>query len=122
MTTLYLLEPSNTAAWFPFSDCRPICELRAGTWLIRERWEAVAEFETSSIFGAEHLHPFAEEGVPPVTRQQSVSGPAIVGRSDFAPAGIPLDQPKKPHRLVNDDTTVGWWIPEGVAWEGEHAD
>ncbi len=122
MTTLYLLEPSTTAAWYPFSDCRPICELRAGTWLIRERWEAVVEGETSSIFGAEHLHPFEEEGVPPVTLQESVNGPAVVGRSDFAPTGVSLDLPKKPHRLVNDDTTVGWWIPEGITWEGTHTD
>ena len=122
MTTLHLLEPSTTAAWFPFSDCRPICELRAGTWLIRERWEAVSEAETSSILGAEHLHPFVEDGVPPVTQRQQVSGAAIVGRSDFAPAGVPLELPDTPQRLVNDGTTVGWWVPEGVTWDGEHTD
>ena len=51
MTNLYLLEPDPSPVWFPFYGCRPICELRAGVWLIRERWEAVADGKSQAIFG-----------------------------------------------------------------------
>src|SRR3989304_3186572 len=111
MTTVYLLEPELGPAWYPFGDCRPICELRAGIWRIRERWEAVAEGSTGAIFGPEHLRAFAEEGTPPVGAQEEVTGPAIVGRSDFAPSGEPPALESTPARLVNDGTTVGWWVP-----------
>ena len=37
---LYLLEPMNPGpAWAPFAGVRPVAELRAGIWRIRERWE-----------------------------------------------------------------------------------
>jgi UDP-N-acetylglucosamine diphosphorylase/glucosamine-1-phosphate N-acetyltransferase len=118
MTSVVLLEPDGGPAWFPFADCRPVCELRAGVWLIRERWEAVAQAEASQIFGASHLESFVEDGVPPVTARQPVPGPALIGRSDFAPAGVAPDLGNRALRLVNQDNTVGWWVPEGSVWEG----
>ena len=117
MTKLFLLDPEPSAAWYPFADCRPIAELRAGAWLIRERWEAITDGETEAIFAAHHLHGFAEDGVPPVTAARTVEGPAIVGRGAFAPAGVPPDLPSGPARLVNDGDAVGWWVPEGATWE-----
>ena len=122
MTEIFLLEPELSPAWFPFADCRPICELRAGAWLIRERWEAAADGETRAIFGPPHLSSFTEDGVPQVAPRQPVAGPAIVGRSDFAPAGVKLDLPEHPARLVNDDVAVGWWVPPGTTWQDEQAD
>jgi UDP-N-acetylglucosamine diphosphorylase/glucosamine-1-phosphate N-acetyltransferase len=117
MIKLYLLEPDAAAAWFPFADCRPVAELRAGVWLVRERWEAVAKTEAHGIFGPEHLHGFAEDGVPPVRAVEPVEGPALVGRSDFAPSGVGPDLPAGTARLVNDGETVGWWVPDGARWE-----
>jgi len=122
MTAVFLLEPEPAAAWFPFGDCRPICELRAGVWLIRERWEGIVDGEAKAVFGAPHLQPFIEEGVPPVTAIEPVSGPAVIGRSDFAPTGLSADLPSQPARLVNDGVTVGWWAPEGTTWQNEHKD
>lgn len=116
MTDLYLLEPEPSASWYPYGDCRPIGELRAGAWLIRERWEAIAEGETVAIFGAPHLHGFVEEGVPPVRAAAAVTGAAIIGRSDFAPAGVRPTLPPEPTRLENEGETVGWWVPEGATW------
>ena len=118
MTAVYLLEPSLGPAWSPFGDCRPICELRAGIWLIRERWEAVAEGDTTAVFGPEHLTPFVEGGAPPVRARVAIDGPAIVGRSDFAPSGEPLELAAGPARLVHDGLTVGWWVPAGHRWDG----
>ncbi|HEX9582838.1 MAG TPA: putative sugar nucleotidyl transferase [Gemmatimonadales bacterium] len=120
MTRVYLLEPELGPAWYPFGDCRPICELRAGIWLIRERWEAVAEGETAAVFGPEHLRSFVEPGAPAVRARTAVEGPAILGRSDFAPSGEPPELGPGPARLINDGVTVGWWVPEGHRWE-EHA-
>lgn len=117
MSGLYLLEPEASAAWFPFADCRPVAELRAGAWLIRERWEAIAQAEASAIFGPEHLHGFAEDGVPPVYAPGEIQGPTLVGRSDFAPSGVRPELPSEAARLVNDGETVGWWVPEGARWE-----
>lgn len=122
MTRLYLLEPEESPLWLPFSHSRPISELRAGVWLIRERWEAVAQAAAEAIFGPAHLSAFREEGTPPVRSRTTVSGPALIGRSDFAPAGEPLELSPAPLRLVNEDQTVGWWVPEGYQWTGEHPD
>jgi UDP-N-acetylglucosamine diphosphorylase/glucosamine-1-phosphate N-acetyltransferase len=117
MTDLYLLDPTPSPAWFPFADCRPISELRAGAWLIRERWEAIADGATRAVFAPEHLWEFAEDGVPPVVGVAPVGGPAVIGHSAFAPAGIRPDLPDRPARLVNDGATVGWWVPEKERWE-----
>ncbi len=84
MTDLYLRDPDVTRLWAPFLDARPISELRAGAWLIRERWEAIAGGETRGILAREALHSFTEDSVPPVGPIAPVAGPALVGRADFA--------------------------------------
>jgi UDP-N-acetylglucosamine diphosphorylase/glucosamine-1-phosphate N-acetyltransferase len=115
-----------------------VAELRAGAWLIRERWEAVADGKTQAIFGAPHLQGFVEDEMPPVQPRHPVAGEAIVGRSDFVPAGVRpslsgarsdfVPAGVRPSlsgasaRLVNDGETVGWWIADGAQWEGETAD
>lgn len=119
MTDLYLLDPPPAPAWLPFGDARPIAELRAGAWLIRERWEAIADAETRAIFAASHLHGFVEDGVPSVTERTPVQGPALVGRSDFAPSGLAPELPEAPARLEHDGDVVGWWVPEGATWSEE---
>ncbi len=115
---LYLLEPEPGPAWLPFCDARPVCELRAGAWLIRERWEAVSECDATAVFGPAHLAAFGEEGVPPVRPRCAVRGPALVGRSEFAPSGVPPAVGSTPGRLVHEGHTVGWWVPEGAVWDG----
>ncbi|GIW51016.1 MAG: hypothetical protein KatS3mg081_0371 [Gemmatimonadales bacterium] len=122
MTKVYLLEPEESLLWFPFGHSRPVAELRAGVWLIRERWEAVAQGEAEAIFGPPHLYSFCEEGTPPVQPRGQVGGPAVIGRSDFAPAGELVELGSDPVRLVNEGATVGWWVPEGVQWDGQDSD
>lgn len=118
MSALYLLDPNASPAWRPFQDSRPVAELRAGAWLIRERWEAIASAETVSIFAPEHLHRFCEPGVPPVAPMAPVEGPALIGRSEFAPSGVaPVLDPGTPARLVHEGATVGWWVPAGTRWD-----
>ena len=120
MTDVYLVEPEPSPAWFPFADCRPISEMRAGIWLIRERWEAIGEGETRAIFAAPHLHLFGEDGVPLVTARKAIEGPALIGKSDFAPAGTPPEFPEHAARLTHEGATVGWWVPQGDRWDADH--
>jgi UDP-N-acetylglucosamine diphosphorylase/glucosamine-1-phosphate N-acetyltransferase len=116
MTDLYLLETDLSEAWYPFQQCRPVCELRAGAWLIRERWEAIADGPVQTIFAPGHLHGFAEDGVPAVGPATPVEGPALVGSSTFAPSGVKPDLPRRSTVLVNDGRAVGWWVPAGARW------
>src|SRR5207253_233706 len=64
---LYLLDPEPGVAWAPFLGARPLCELRAGAHLIRERWEAFVGAEAAGIFALPHLAGFTEPGTPAVT-------------------------------------------------------
>jgi UDP-N-acetylglucosamine diphosphorylase/glucosamine-1-phosphate N-acetyltransferase len=97
---------------------RPLCELRAGAHLVRERWETFVGVETSAIFALPHLAGFPEPGVPPVEARRSVSGPAVVGSSTFAPHGLAPHLPDAPTRLTHGGITVGWAVPAGATWSG----
>jgi UDP-N-acetylglucosamine diphosphorylase / glucose-1-phosphate thymidylyltransferase / UDP-N-acetylgalactosamine diphosphorylase / glucosamine-1-phosphate N-acetyltransferase / galactosamine-1-phosphate N-acetyltransferase len=121
MSDLFLLDPPVAPAWAPFQTARPLAECRAGAWLIRERWEAVADAAATAILGPVHLHAFTEDGAPPVRAAGPVTGPALIGRSDFAPTGVAPDLPRGAARLVNDGETVGWWVPAGGSWAGPDA-
>jgi UDP-N-acetylglucosamine diphosphorylase/glucosamine-1-phosphate N-acetyltransferase len=123
MSTLYLLEPDNPGAvWAPFAGVRPVAELRAGVWRVRERWEAACEADATAILGR-HVEHFYEGDEPPVRPPAPVEGPAVVGGSWFAPTGdrIPgLASPGAVRRLRHGDRTVGWIVPAGERWEGPH--
>jgi UDP-N-acetylglucosamine diphosphorylase/glucosamine-1-phosphate N-acetyltransferase len=49
-----------------------------------------------------------------------VAGPAVVVRSDFAPAGHNLDFETKPRRLTHEDRTVAWFVGDGETWRAPH--
>jgi hypothetical protein len=115
---LYLLDPEPAPAWAPFAGIRPLCELRAGAHLVRERWETFVGAETTAIFALPHLAGFPEAGVPPVEARHAVVGPALIGSSTFAPRGLAAHLPDAPVRLTHDGITVGWAVPAGVTWDG----
>lgn len=120
MTALYLLEPESPgAAWAPFAGVRPIAELRAGIWRVRERWEAAIGNDATAILG-DHAAGFAEGDEPPIHRTTPVAGPAMVVASWFAPTGAPIAPAAGVRRLVHGDETVGWIIPSGEHWDGPH--
>jgi UDP-N-acetylglucosamine diphosphorylase / glucose-1-phosphate thymidylyltransferase / UDP-N-acetylgalactosamine diphosphorylase / glucosamine-1-phosphate N-acetyltransferase / galactosamine-1-phosphate N-acetyltransferase len=123
MTALYLLEPEHPGAeWAPFAGARPIAELRAGAWRIRERWEAACDTEATAILG-DHAQGFVEGDVPPVRPVASIEGPAVVAASWFAPTGDRLEAlgaGGKTARLAHRGLTVGWVVPTGERWEGLH--
>lgn len=120
MTTLYLLEPDAPGpAWAPFAGIRPVAELRAGIWRIRERWEAAVGNDATALLGT-HAAGFSEGDEPPLLPTSSIEGPAIIAAAWFAPTGAPID-PGAARRLVYGEETVGWVVPAGERWEGPHS-
>ncbi|HEV8380763.1 MAG TPA: hypothetical protein VGQ29_04210 [Gemmatimonadales bacterium] len=115
---LYLLDPDPAPAWAPFAGIRPLCELRAGAHLVRERWETFVGTEATAIFALPHLAGFPEPGVPTVEARRPVPGPAVIGSSTFAPRGLAGPLPDAPARLTHDGITVGWAVPAGETWKG----
>jgi UDP-N-acetylglucosamine diphosphorylase/glucosamine-1-phosphate N-acetyltransferase len=115
---LYLLDPDPAPAWAPFAGVRPLCELRAGAHLVRERWERFVGAEASAIFALPHLAGFPEPGVPTVEARRPVTGPAVIGSSTFAPRGLAPHLPDAPTRLTHAGITVGWAVPAGGTWTG----
>jgi UDP-N-acetylglucosamine diphosphorylase/glucosamine-1-phosphate N-acetyltransferase len=100
------------APWAPFGKARPIAELRAGLWRIRERWSRSLGLEPAGILGthAEGFHEFDEPG----TRDpQGLIGPAVVAATWFAPTAQAIPLASETRRLIHDDATVAWIIPAG---------
>ncbi|MCU0619897.1 MAG: hypothetical protein MUC69_00160 [Gemmatimonadales bacterium] len=119
--TLVLLDPTDARAWAPFLGSRPVGELRAGVWRIRERWEGATGLETSAHVSAP-CAGFAELDSPPAREGGVVRGPAVVARADFAPIGTRVDLAAGVRRLTCRDTTVAWCVPEGASWSGPDED
>jgi UDP-N-acetylglucosamine diphosphorylase/glucosamine-1-phosphate N-acetyltransferase len=118
---LYLLEPAEPdPAWAPFAGVRPLAELRAGVWKIRERWEAALDLETAAIMG-DHVAHFHEGFEPPCRPVGRIEGPAVVGASWFAPTGAPVSLTPAARRLVHQGQTVAWIVPAGASWSGPSA-
>lgn len=115
---LFLLEPATPgAAWAPFTAVRPLAELRAGVWKIRERWEAAFDLDATAIVGGP-APDFHEGFEPPMALADVITGPAVIGSSCFAPTGAPLAPPAGTRRLTHDGATVGWILPPGAFWLG----
>jgi UDP-N-acetylglucosamine diphosphorylase/glucosamine-1-phosphate N-acetyltransferase len=126
VTALYLLEPESPgSAWAPFAGVRPIAELRAGIWRVRERWEAAAGQDATAIMGS-HTDGFSEGDEPLIRVPGPVEGPAIIGAAWFAPTGTPLapgtaqSAGQTVRRLTHHDETVGWIVPQGERWTSPH--
>jgi len=116
-TSLHLLDPPATPAWAPFAGVRPVAEMRAGSLLVRERWELVTALPTASIL-SDTLPGFVDTGNTPVVPAATpVLGPALVVRSDFAPDLDARLGSDPVGRLVDGTgTPIGWWVPRGSAW------
>jgi UDP-N-acetylglucosamine diphosphorylase / glucose-1-phosphate thymidylyltransferase / UDP-N-acetylgalactosamine diphosphorylase / glucosamine-1-phosphate N-acetyltransferase / galactosamine-1-phosphate N-acetyltransferase len=120
VTTLYLLEPESPgAAWAPFAGVRPIAELRAGIWRIRERWEAAVGNDATALLG-DHAAGFNEADEPSVRSPMIIEGPALVAAAWFAPTGVPITPASGVRRLVHGNETVGWVVSSGERWTGPH--
>jgi UDP-N-acetylglucosamine diphosphorylase / glucose-1-phosphate thymidylyltransferase / UDP-N-acetylgalactosamine diphosphorylase / glucosamine-1-phosphate N-acetyltransferase / galactosamine-1-phosphate N-acetyltransferase len=113
MTALHLLEPEADVRWAPFGGVRPIAELRAGAWRVRERWEQALGMRAAGIYGT-HCADFSEDDEPPVRAPAEYRGPAVVAVSWFAPRLEPIRVGPKTRRLMHGGEPVGWVLPEGA--------
>jgi UDP-N-acetylglucosamine diphosphorylase / glucose-1-phosphate thymidylyltransferase / UDP-N-acetylgalactosamine diphosphorylase / glucosamine-1-phosphate N-acetyltransferase / galactosamine-1-phosphate N-acetyltransferase len=120
VTALYLLEPASGPAWAPFDGVRPVAELRAGVWRVRERWQAALGCDAAGIL-SDRLADFSELDEPPVRPAEGIEGPAIIVRSDFAPGAGRIELAGA-RRLASEGITVGWTLAAGERWRGPHAD
>ena len=120
MTRLFLLEPEHLGpSWAPFAGVRPLCELRAGAWLIRERWEAALGCRAEAILD-DRQTAFAEPGAPPVRGAHDLTGPAIITSSVCIPPRAALTFPDGVRRLTVGEVTVAWSLAPGEVWRGRH--
>jgi UDP-N-acetylglucosamine diphosphorylase / glucose-1-phosphate thymidylyltransferase / UDP-N-acetylgalactosamine diphosphorylase / glucosamine-1-phosphate N-acetyltransferase / galactosamine-1-phosphate N-acetyltransferase len=120
--SLYLLEPEHPGPeWEPFAGVRPLAELRAGAWRIRERWEGALRMDAAAILGG-RAAGFVE-GDEPVTRPRGpIEGPAVVASSAFAASGAAPEIEPGVRRLEHEGTTVAWIIERGETWTEPHQD
>ena len=113
MTRLYLLEPAHaTGLWTPFAGVRPVAELRAGAFRIRERWERALGLATEAILD-DLTAGFADVDAPPVVPGGAVTGPAILAASDFAPTLARIAIPSSVARLTSSGRTVARILRDG---------
>jgi UDP-N-acetylglucosamine diphosphorylase/glucosamine-1-phosphate N-acetyltransferase len=108
-------------AWAPFAGVRPLAELRAGIWRVRERWEAAAGNDATAILGT-HAAGFSEGDEPPLQPPATIRGPALVGLACFAPTGVAIEADSRIRRLSHHGETVGWIVPAEEQWSGPHED
>lgn len=114
---LYLLEPDSPApAWAPFAGARPLAELRAGVWRIRDRWSAALGTAAVATIGA-HTEDFADVDSLPVRAPGPIPGPAVVARSTFVPTPG-AEAVGTVRRLVHLGETVAWFVAAGETWNG----
>ncbi|HLS48006.1 MAG TPA: putative sugar nucleotidyl transferase [Gemmatimonadales bacterium] len=113
MTGLVLLEPEAPgAAWMPWTGVRPLAELRAGAWRIRERWERALGVAARGIAGG-HVTDFADIDSPPVVETVSAEE-TFVAASWFAPGAGRLRLGPGTRRLTHQGETVAALVPAGM--------
>lgn len=117
-------DPADAPRFLPFSESRPIGELRHGAWTLSERAAAALGVPVEGHVSAPHLAGFAEAGAPPVVGSPpTADGPCVALRSTFVPEvqdlGAALGDVAAPVRLTDAaGTTVGAALPRGLAWAG----
>lgn len=72
MTMLYLYDDIVARSFEPFTLTRPVSELRAGTELLRKRWERISGRNAAGFASSAHLTDFDEQGAPPALAADTV--------------------------------------------------
>ena len=60
MSALYFFDDARARQFEPFALTRPGSELRAGTSLIRRRWERATGLQSAGFISSAHLAHFEE--------------------------------------------------------------
>ncbi len=121
MTTIYLLEPAEPGhAWAPFARAQPLSELRAGAWLLHERWSLAIQESVGGIVAPHAAGPRSGTALPLVAAG-SIVGPAWVVDATFAPK-LPMRAVAHNRRLLHEGSEVAWRLDPGEPWIGPFTD
>jgi UDP-N-acetylglucosamine diphosphorylase/glucosamine-1-phosphate N-acetyltransferase len=71
MSGLYFYDDARARQFEPFALTRPVSELRAGTSIIRRRWEMATSLKAAGFISSPHLVSFEEGDAPPAVAAQS---------------------------------------------------
>jgi len=82
---LVLYDDTTAREFEPFALTRPVSELRAGTEMIRRRWETALGATAAGFIGSPHLADFEEHDAPSMFTEELPKG-TIVALSRCAPA------------------------------------
>ncbi len=117
-------DPADAARFAPFSDSRPIGELRYGAHLLRERVAHAGLGTVAGHVAAAHLALFVEPGAPPVVSAPPTAGARLFLRSTFVPdrtQDVVLTAPGGAGAVRLCDAsgaTVGCLLGDGTPWPG----
>ena len=85
MSKLILYDDAAARNFEPFALTRPVCELRAGVVLIRERWETALGTSAAGFVGAAHLDDFEEAGSPGAFLESELPAGTVVANARALP-------------------------------------
>jgi UDP-N-acetylglucosamine diphosphorylase/glucosamine-1-phosphate N-acetyltransferase len=94
MSALYFYDDVRARQFEPFALTRPGSELRAGTSLIRRRWERVTSLESAGFISSAHLAHFEEGKAPAAAAAKSEipAGSIVVNTRCVIPLDLKLDR------------------------------
>ena len=94
MSGLYFYDDARARQFEPFALTRPASELRAGTSLIRRRWERATSLKSAGFISSAHLAHFEEGNAPPAVAPKSEipAGSVIVNSRCVVAFGLELDR------------------------------
>lgn len=94
MSAIYFYDDARARQFEPFALTRPGSELRAGTSLIRKRWERATSLESAGFISSKHLAHFEEGNAPPAVapKAEIPAGSIIVNTRCVIPLDLELDR------------------------------
>jgi len=94
MSALYFYDDARARQFEPFALTRPGSELRAGTSLIRKRWERATSLESAGFISSPHLAHFEEGKAPPAVapKGEIPAGSIVINTRCVIPLDLELDR------------------------------
>lgn len=90
MNPFYLYDDERARRFEPFALTRPAGELRAGSALVRERWEVALGTPCAGFLSSPHLVHFTEGGAPRAVEEGKIPPGTIIANARALPPLAPL--------------------------------
>jgi UDP-N-acetylglucosamine diphosphorylase/glucosamine-1-phosphate N-acetyltransferase len=94
MSALYFYDDVRARQFEPFALTRPGSELRAGTSIVRRRWERATALKSAGFISSSHLAHFEEGNAPPAVSAKSEipAGSVVVNSRCVIPLDLTIDR------------------------------